>query len=43
MSCNHGIDRTKWQDATDKRKGWIVTTCKKCGGWIGCRPKDDKK
>lgn len=41
-TCRHH-DATTWRDkAAAQRPGWIRTTCRHCGGFIGYRPSDAK-
>lgn len=39
--CRHA-DRANYADAPP-RGGWIRTTCRRCGGFIGCRPAEPKR
>ena len=41
--CPYHIDRASWIDSrAPSRPGWILTTCRLCGGFIGYRPEKTK-
>lgn len=43
--CNSHLNRSEWIDQPHpSRIGWIRTCCKRCGAFIGNRPKEiDRK